>query len=299
MLNFTGIAVFVTAATAGSLSAASRRLSISPMAATRGLASLERDLGVRLVQRTTRSVSLTAEGEAFLPYATTIFEAAEAGRAELAPSKEGPTGTLRVTSAAAFGRAVIMPLVPELLRRNPGLRIDLLMTDTMVNVVSSGVDVAIRIADLKDPGLVAMPICRNPRTLCASPTYLARQGAPIRLSDLPSHDCITASATPCWRFMVGDREQSVRVAGRFAASHTDGVRDACLQGLGLAVLSNWHAQADLRTGQLVEVTLADASPKETGVSALYPTNRQILPKVKIFVAAVRQALLERAASYGS
>lgn len=292
-MNFTGIAIFVTAAAAGNLSAAARRLGISAMAATRGLAALEEDLGVRLLQRTTRAVSLTAEGEAFLPYATTIFEAVDAGRAELAPLKDRPSGTLRVTATESFGRTVIMPLIPRLLEANPDLRIDLLLTDRMIEVVSTGVDVAIRIADLKDSNLVVTALGRNPRLLCASPGYLAAHGAPGCLADLPNHDCLATSANPHWRFRIGEREQTLRVAGRFTASHTDGVRDACLEGLGLAMLSDWHAQRDIRTDRLVPITLRDAVPKETSISALYPTSRQILPKVKMFVSAVRQELAER------
>jgi DNA-binding transcriptional LysR family regulator len=285
-----GIAVFLNAASAGSLSAAARRLGLTAMTATRRLAALEAELGVRLIQRTTRSVSLTTEGEAFLPFAATMLEAAEAGRGVLAPSKTGAAGLLRVTAPDSLGRAVIIPLIPKLLAHNPNLRIDLLLTDIPVDIVSTGVDVAVRIATLPDSSFIATALARNPRILCASPDYLSRRGVPRRLGDLASHDCILPTGTTQWRFVAEEQDHSVRVAGRFTASNTAGVRDACLMGLGLALLSVWHVKADISAARLVDIPLDDARPEELAISALYPTNRQVLPKVRVFVKAMKHAL---------
>ncbi|MBS0239027.1 MAG: LysR family transcriptional regulator [Proteobacteria bacterium] len=293
-MDQSSIAVFLNAASAGSLSGAARRMGITPMAATRRLAALETDLGVRLMQRTTRSVSLTAEGEAFLPFASTMFEAAEAGRAVIAPSTTGAAGLLRVTACGSLGRSVLMPLVPRLLRENPQLRIDLLLTDTIVDIVSTGVDVAIRMGDLRDSSLIASSLGRNTRILCASPEYLSARGRPKRLDDLSEHDCILTTGTLHWRFTSSDgKDRSHRVSGRVSASNIEGVLDACLVGAGLAVLSRWHADSHIASGGLVQVKLKDAVPKELPIAAVYPTNRQVLPKVKVFVAAVKQCLAER------
>lgn len=149
-MNVSDVAIFLTAVAAGSLSAASRRLKISPMAATRRLAALEAELGVRLLHRTTRSLSVTAEGEAFLPFASRIVEEVEAGKAVVAPSGRRAQGRMRITSCGTIGRTVIVPVVAKLLRENPKLEIDLVITDEMLDVVSTGIDVAVRIADLKD-----------------------------------------------------------------------------------------------------------------------------------------------------
>ncbi|XKY16354.1 LysR family transcriptional regulator [Stutzerimonas stutzeri] len=289
-MDMSGVAVFVSAASAGSLSAAARRLGIAPMAATRRLASLEESLGVRLMQRTTRSVSLTAEGEAFLPFASTILEAAEAGRAVVSPTEKGATGLLRVTACNSIGHAVIMPLLSKLLDENPSLRIDLLLTDTLVDIVSTGVDVAVRIGDLKDSSLIASPLGINKRILCASPAYLARREAPRTVRELAVHDCIATTGTLHWPFNVAGREQSVRIAGRVTTNSIDGVHNACVAGAGLAILSTWHVDEDIEAGRLVPIALEDAEPKELGIWAVYPTRRQILPKVKIFVDAVRERL---------
>ncbi len=289
-MDSAGVAVFVNAASAGSLSGAARRLAITPMAATRRLAALEEELGVRLLQRTTRSVSLTAEGEAFLPYASTVLEALEAGRAEVTPSADGATGLLRVTACGSIGRAVVMPLIPKLLVDNPGLRIDFLLTDTVVDLVSTGVDVAIRIAPLKDSSMVGTTLGRNERILCASPAYLARCGTPASLEDLAEHDCVTTSGTTHWPFTVDGDERLIRIAPRLTSSSIEGVYEACVAGAGLAILSTWHARAEIASGRLVEVHVPEGEPRELAITALYPTNRQILPKVRVFIEAVKLAL---------
>jgi len=289
-IDMAGVAVFVNAASAGNLSSAARRLGIAPMAATRRLASLEESLGVRLMQRTTRSVSLTAEGEAFLPFASTIIEAVEAGRAVVSPTENGATGLLRVTACNSIGHAVIMPLLSRLLDENPSLRIDLLLTDTFVDIVSTGVDVAVRIGDLKDSSLIASPLGANKRILCASPGYLVRRGVPKTLHDLSEHECVATTGTLHWLFNVGGSEQAVRITGRVSTNSVDGVHNACVAGAGLAILSTWHVDADIEAGRLVPITLEDAEPKELGIWAVYPTRRQILPKVRVFVDAVRERL---------
>lgn len=293
-IDLGGVAVFLNAAAAGSLSAAARRMGIAPMAATRRLAALEDNLGVRLMQRTTRSVSLTAEGEAFLPFASTILEAAEAGRAVISPSQNGAAGLLRVTACGSIGRAVIMPLITQLLDQNPGLRVDMLLTDTIVDIVSTGVDVAVRIGELKDSSLVATSLGVNKRILCASPTYFSRRGIPRRVSDLAGHDCIAPTGTLHWQFDANGEERAIRVSGRVTISSLDGVFDACVAGAGLAVLSTWHADSDIASGRLVQIDLEDARPKDLEIWAVYPTRRQVLPKVRVFVEAIRECLTERA-----
>jgi DNA-binding transcriptional LysR family regulator len=233
---------------------------------------------------------LTAEGEAFLPFASTILEAAEAGRAIISPSQNGAAGLLRVTACGSIGRAVIMPLITTLLDENPGLRVDMLLTDAVVDIVSTGVDVAVRIGELKDSNLIATSLGSNRRILCASPQYLSRRGSPRRLSELADHDCVAPTGTLHWQFDVDGEERAVRISGRVTVSSLDGVFDACMAGAGLAVLSSWHADAEIASGKLVQIELMDASPKELEIWAVYPTRRQVLPKVRVFVEAMRERL---------
>jgi len=284
------IEVFVATSQAGSLSAAARRLGITPMLATRRLAALEEDLGVRLMNRTTRSVALTAEGEAFLPFALAVLENAAAGRATVGGSRQDASGLLRVTTSAAFGRQVLAPMLPALLRENPDLRIDIDMTDTVVDIVASGVDVAIRISRLRDNSLVAKRLAPNPRLLCASPSYLAAHATPRKLVDLAGQDCITLSGLPHWIFNVGGKEKRVRVPSRLSCTSIEGALEASAAGGGICLVSNWNAREAIRTGRLIEVKLEDATPEELSIWAVYPTARLVLPKLRTFLDALESRL---------
>jgi DNA-binding transcriptional LysR family regulator len=282
--------VLVHAASAGSLSAAARQLGLTPTIASRRLAALEHRLGIRLMHRTTRAVALTPEGEAFLPYAERILEAEDGARAELAPGERGASGLLRVTAPAAFGRKVVAPLIPELLAENPNLRIDLELTDTVVDIAGAGMDLAIRIGRLRDSTLIARRLAPNARVLCAAPAYLARAGSPREISDLAAHECLTLSGVDRWPFDVGGRRHDVRVGGRFASSSIEALHQACIGGAGLALLSQWDVADELRSGALVSVDLRNASPQELAIWAVYPSARLVPPKLRVFVAALERRL---------
>ncbi len=289
-MNMDCIAVFVEANRAGSLAAAARKLGLAPMAASRRLAALEAELGVRLVHRTTRALALTVEGEAFLPYAEAMVEDAANARAAVRPSATGAAGLLRVTASEPFGRKVIGAMLPAFLAANPDLRIDLLLTDDLVDIVAAGVDVAIRIAPLRDSTLVARRLADSPRRLYASPDYLAASGTPRRLADLDVHQCLVLSGATHWAFAVGDRVRRLRVAGRCSSNSVEALREACLRGLGLALLSEWNVTDDVSTGRLVPLPLEDAEPETLGIWALYPTARLVPPKARLFVEALKAHL---------
>lgn len=219
-----------------------------------------------------------------------VAAGAEAGIAEIRPSVCGATGTLRVTACGSMGRAVLMPTLTELMRSNPDLRVDLVLTDAVLDLAATGVDVAVRIGDLRDSNLVATSLGTKRRILCAAPSYLASRPAPRRLSDLAGHECITPPDAQQWSFTVGAQERTVRAGGRLTVSSFEGVHDACIAGAGIAMLSSWYTRGHLAAGQLVSVELEDARPKELAVWAVYPTRRQLLPKVRVFVDAMREAL---------
>src|ERR1700742_3461853 len=163
------VRTFLAVASAGSLSAAARQLDVVPMQVSRRIAALEEDLGVRLFHRTTRSLTLTAEGEAFVAYARAMVDAEAAARAELNPSPKTASGVLRLTAPSGFAQGVLLPMLPRLLRANPDLRIDLDLSDRQVDIVGQGLDLALRIAPLEDSELVAKKIAGNPRLVCAAP----------------------------------------------------------------------------------------------------------------------------------
>lgn len=282
--------VFVAAISAGSLAGAARRLKLTPMAVTRRVAALESDLGVRLIHRSTRSIALTPEGEAFMPFAVEMLEAEEAARAAVSPQAGSATGLLRVSAPVTLGRRVIVPLLPSLLSAHPGLSVDLGLSDEVVDIFSSGIDVAIRIAPLKDSGLIARHLVDNPKHLYAAPSYLAARGAPVFLSDLEAHECLAFSNTVHWVFQVGEIEQAVKVSGRVTSSGVDGFLGACLAGLGLARLSAWDVQDEVRAGALVRVDLKDARPQQLSIWAVYPSRRHLLPKIQAFLGRLQDQL---------
>lgn len=292
-MDLADVLVLVEAVNAGSLAGAARRLGISPMLASRRLASLERELGVRLVQRTTRALAPTPEGEAFLPFAQAMIEDEAGGRAAIRPAEAGVSGTLRVTASMPFGRKVVAPMMAGFLRDHPSLRIDLLLTDSVVDIVAQGIDVAVRIAILRDNALIAKRLADNPRSLYASPAYLAERGSPESLADLAGHQCLTITGLTHWQFRSGGKLIRQKITGRFTASSVEALHQACLGGLGIANMSNWDVVDEIADGSLVELPLADAEPEALAVWAVYPSARLVAPKVRAFINALERHLRDR------
>ena len=284
------VEVFSAIAENGSLSAAARRLGLAPMTVSRRLAALEGELGVRLFHRTTRAVSLTAEGETFLPFAATLLEASEGARVSLKSYAGTASGILKVTAPTVFGQSVIMPLIPALLGEHPALRVDLTLSDSIVDIVGLGIDVAIRIATLRDSALIARPLAPNRRVLCASPIYLERNGVPTTMDALLSHRRIGLHGMPYWPFMQGGEAVAMRAEGVFSANSVEAVRTACRQGLGVAMLTYWDIRDDLDAGTLHLVELEDVSPEQLFITAILPTRQHVPHRVKVFLQHLETVL---------
>ena len=287
------VEVFSAIAESGSLSAAARRLGLAPMTVSRRLASLEGELGVRLFHRTTRSVSLTAEGETFLPFATTLLEASEGARVSLKSNAGAASGVLKVTAPTVFGQAVIMPLIPALLEEHPALRVDLTLSDSIVDIVGLGIDVAVRISTLRDSTLIARPLAPNPRVLCASPMYLERHGIPATMDALLSHRRIALHGMPFWPFMRDGETVSMRAEGVFSANSVEAVRTASRQGLGVAMLTYWDIRDDLAAGSLCLVELEDVDPQQLFITAILPTRQHVPHRVGVFLQRLEAVLNPR------
>lgn len=284
------VEVFAAIADSESLSGAARRLGVSSMTVTRRLASLERELGVRLVHRTTRSVALTPEGEIFLPHAHAILEANRAARATLSADAGTASGLLRITAPSVFGQAVIMPLLAQLMSENPALSVDLTLSDSIVDIVGLGIDVAIRIATMRDSALVARALAPNPRVVCASPEYLAHCGTPTLLEHLKAHRCIALHGMPCWPFVKQGEQVAIRAESPFSANSVEAVRTACKQGIGLAMLTYWDVRQALEEGSLVVVELEDVTPEQLSINAVLPTRHHVPRRVEVFLEKLEQAL---------
>ncbi|GFM57157.1 LysR family transcriptional regulator [Pseudomonas cichorii] len=289
-MQISDVEVFAAIAESGSLSGAARRLGLSPMAVSRRLAFLERELEVRLVHRTTRSVSLTPEGEVFLPFSKTLLGVSEAAKVTLRANAGTASGVLKVTAPTVFGQAVIMPLIPQLLAEHPALQIDLHLSDSIVDIVSLGIDVAIRIATLRDSGLVARSLAPNPRVLCASPVYLEQHGAPTTLADLRRHRCIALHGMPHWPFVQQGETVGFKGESLFSANSVEAVRTASKQGLGLAMLTYWDVRNDLEDESLRLVELEDATPEQLCITAVLPTRQQVPHRVRVFLDVLEASL---------
>lgn len=283
MLDLADIAVLIEAVQQGSLSAAGRRLGLSPLVASRRMAALEAEVGARLVHRTTRSLSLTPEGEAFLPHAEAILAHAEDARAAVAGGHEGAVGLLRVAASVPFGRKVLTPMLVRFLAEHPRIKVDLLLSDSVVDITAQGVDIAIRFGELRDSTLIARRLADNPRGLYAAPAYLARHGAPTMVSELAQHECLTVPAVRQWTLERSGKTVRQAISGRFAADSMDALHEASIHGLGIVQLSEWNVREDIIAGRLTEVGLTDGTVPDQGIWAVLPTKRLIPRKVHLFL----------------
>ena len=291
-MQLSDIQIFAVVASSKGLSAAARQLGVTPMQVSRRMAALEDELGVRLLHRTTRSVSLTPEGEAFIPYATTMIDAEEAARLEFGRNLSTVRGHLRLTAPSIFGQEVVLPLIKELLKQYPDMSVELDLGDRVVDIVAGGYDLAIRIAVLKDSDLIARRMAPNPRLICASPAYLAERGTPRMLADLARHDCIMLTPVGKWPFVIDGEVHRVSLTGRFTSASVEAVRSIALDGSGIAMLTRWDVRRHLASGQLVEIVLEDASTEQLSVWAITPSRRHVPARVRVFLEALERALTD-------
>ncbi len=288
--------LLVEAVDGGSFSEAARRLGMAPSSVARGIGALEDELGVRLLNRTTRSLNLTEAGRLYHVRARRILADVDEAKLSVTQLEAEPRGTLRLNAPSAFGRAQIAPILPGFLSTYPELLIDLSMTDAFIDPVEEGVDLVIRVGELKDSSLIARKLAPNRRVVCASPAYFAEHGRPKVPKDLCSHNCLIykrSNDQVIWH-MRGPRgtTHDVPVSGGFQTNNTEALRAVLLGGLGVAILPTWFVGHDVREGRL-EMVFDDytVSPTalDTNIYAVFPYNRYLSPKVRAFV----DALLER------
>ncbi|MDY6948261.1 MAG: LysR family transcriptional regulator [Pseudomonadota bacterium] len=280
----------------GSISAAARSLDLSVAVASQRLIRLERGLGVRLLHRTTRQLRPTPEGIALAEQGRPLVEELDVLTSSLRNDAKSIAGTLRVTIPASSGRQYVSPLLPEFMARHPRLRLHIDLSDQMRDLVSDGLDLAIRIGTLKDSELVATRLASNRRVLCASPAYLRRHGTPKQPEDLARHECllmaVSRDAADVWRLRGADgKDIDVRVQSRLKSNLGEVIRDAALGGMGIALHSTWHVCEDLRAGRL-KLVLPDYQLPESGIYAVMPQRRMVLPRVRAFVEFLNRQLGE-------
>jgi LysR family transcriptional regulator, transcriptional activator for dmlA len=286
MDGFSDLNLFALVARHRNLAAAARELGVTPPAVSKRLAQLEKRLGVRLTNRTTRRLSLTPEGELYLANGSRILDDLSELEQLVTRSRAEPTGLLRVNASFGFGRARIAPAVSEFVARYPAMKIQLHLTDRPMNLQEEGFDVGIRFGEVPDARINARLLLKNRRIVCASPAYVARHGRPSVPHDLAHHACIVLreneSAYGTWHFSRGKRAETVKVDGPLSSNDGSAVLNWALEGRGIAVRSEWEIDGHLRRGELVPL-LSEWSLPEANVHAIYLERNQLSVKLRTFV----------------
>ncbi len=291
MARFREIETFVAVAARGSLSAAAREEGVQPAVIGRRIDALEARLGVKLMVRTTRRLTLTFEGAAFLENCQRLLNDLDDAESSVSEGGVKATGLLRVTAPAGFGRRHVAPLVETYIAENPDVSVSLDLSDRIVDIVSEGVDCAVRIGDLEDSRLVSAKLAETRRAVVASPAYLAAYGTPLQPADLQHHRCLTlgpsSSQRRGWQFVVDGEALTVRPNNALRCNDGAVLRDWAVSGLGLAWRSMWEVKADIAEGRLVEV-LADFAGTPFGIYVVYPQRRLLPLRLQLFIALLRK-----------
>lgn len=277
---------FVQVANKGSLTAAAAVEGVTPAIIGRRLDALENHLGVRLLVRTTRKLTLTHEGQAFLEDCQRILNDLANAEAQLSLGSARASGHLRLTAPAGFGRKHVAPLLMEFLREHPEVSASLDLSDRTVDLVGEGFDCAVRLGGLIDSSLVAVRLGQMKRVVVGSPAYLEQRGVPRTLDDLATHDCLSLPTQAGWDFQQGDRHIVFKPSGRFLCNDGAVLHDWALAGMGLAWRSLWEVGADLRWGRLVSV-LDDFATPPVGIHAVFPQRRHLPLRVRLFIDSLQ------------
>ena len=289
----TQMTIFACVVDEGGFSAAARALDLTPSAVSKQVSRLEDRLGVRLLNRTTRHISLTDEGRAFYERAARIVSEIEEAEESIAAQHGHVRGTLRVASTVVFAKHHVLPLLPEFFKRYPELEVSLEVTDRSVDLVEEGVDVAIRFTEqLSDRTLVARRLAVNRRVICAAPSYLETHGVPQTPKELSTHNCLrlyTISSFNDWEFEGPDGTAIVHVSGNFETNSADALYHAVLAGLGVARLSTYVIGPDLKSGRLVRL-LPEYVHEKADILAIYPERRNLPPKTRVFIEFLTERL---------
>jgi DNA-binding transcriptional LysR family regulator len=276
---------FVRVAEHQSFSGGAAALGLTPSAVSKLVSRLEERLGVRLLQRTTRRLALTSEGDLFLGRARRILADIEEAEAEVAKSRGAPRGRLRINTSNGFGVHQLAPALPEFLARYPDIEVELSITDRIVDLAADHADVTIRAGRIADVALTARKIAEFERTICAAPSYLARHGVPRTPADLARHVCILAAfQTPShWRFRTRDGIEDLEITPRLTCDSGDVALRLALEGAGIVRLADVIVGGPIRSGRLVALLTDVHHAEPLPLSALYLAGRHRLPKVRVFL----------------
>lgn len=277
--------VFRRVVEAGNFSEVAREMDLSQPTVSKHIAALEKHLGIKLLNRSTRQMSLTDTGRQYYDRCIHILDELSETESTLRNQQTQPLGVLRINTPVTYGERCIVPSLWAFLEKYPELKIDMIMDDQYVDLVKDGVDLAIRVGPMTDSCLIARKIGDSPRVTVASPDYIEKHGIPDNLSDLDNHNCIVYTLlTTCdeWYFNGPNGKESVRVNGRFSVNNPGAIRQAVCAGHGIAVTPTWLMNDYIKSGK-VKVILKEYTPTSLDVHAVYPERRFVPAKVKIFI----------------
>lgn len=286
MNHLSDIAVFVQVVDSGSFTAAAERLDLSKSVISKYVTRLEEQLNVRLLNRTTRRLSLTEAGQILYNRSQRGLDEIESAKAEISQLQETPRGKLRINTPMSFGILHIAPAIPDFLGAYPELAIDMSLDDRQVDLIEEGFDLAIRIAELPDSSLIARRLAPCRHVVCASPEYLKKFGTPLTPDDLRRHNVLTyryQNSPNEWGFMTQDgRFTSVPVTGSLQMNNSLALREAVIHGAGIMLTPAFIVGSDIKAGRLLEI-LSGYEAREISIYAVYPERRHLLPKVRVFI----------------
>lgn len=282
--NLPGLFAFERIVALGSLTAAAGELGLSLAVVSKRLASLEQRMGVRLINRSTRRLSATDSGKILYSHAVRVVAELAHARDALARQRREISGLLKITAPNSFGRRRLVPLLSQFGVQHPQLRMQLHLTDEVLDLIAGGFDLAIRYGELRDSSMVARELVQNRRILCASPEYLRRFGQPQRLSDLMRHRCIVtgSAALTEWRFDNQRRFGPTRVVGHIVCNDGDAAHAMALEGMGIVFKSIWDVADDLKSERLVQV-LPKHAVAEAPINAVYLRGHNRVPRLRAFI----------------
>ncbi|HCE6854164.1 LysR family transcriptional regulator [Pseudomonas aeruginosa] len=284
--DFDQIAAFLATVEQAGFTAAGAALNRDGSLVSRRVTALEKRLGVRLLERTTRRVALTEAGEAYYQRMRKAVQAVGEIDAEAVDAAGAVRGTLRLSLPATFGRMWIAPILPAFLRQHAGLMVEARYEDRYADLVAEGFDVAVRIGELADSRLIARKLVPASRLLCASPDYLVERGMPAHPSDLANHDCIGFSrlaSHPIWHLGDDGKKVAVRISGPLVTDDATSLIHGAVAGVGIAMVSDWLAGPELKSGQLVPVLLDHPVATSEGIYIVHPSAKLVPAKTRAFI----------------
>lgn len=287
-MRWDGISEFVCVAEHESFTKASKQLSISTAQVSRQVSALEKRLGIKLLYRTTRNVSLSEEGRVFYQHCRGVLDGLEAAEQAVTNLHSRPQGKINLSAPVTYGEQRIMPLVNDFMVLYGDIEVSAFLSNQKVDLVEEGYDLAIRVGKLNDSTMMARKLSTRTNYVCASPGYCDRFGIPHSLTELNKHNCLLGTLD-YWHFKEADRERNIRVRGTIRYNSGYSLVDAALKGLGIVQLPDYYVQKYLETGQLLSLLDNYREPEE-GVWALYPHNRHLSPKIRLLVDYLAQRL---------